>query len=412
MAKKPKSTKKSRFGNPAKASADAAARSAARPSADARLDRAMTALSSGFVDWLEAQSRPDKSIDVSLAILDDFFDMYRIIEPNAVPTALVPAAVQEVMEVTGHANPLGVLTLRSGVHDYVDYLSNAALWTGTSPDLDAVLAELQKTGPAEMNDGADPTTGVGGDDYDYLDYEEVALADYEFAEIYLPELSLRDSVETMKSSPLWRNTAALLEWIGEGRELTEHGTLLDQAGAAAALVHTDIGKLAGAANFTTAQDHGAARFALYWEILDTAGLITIGETHVRPSPKEASLTDEADMLLIMRDLIGHFIFLVTLDGSEEGILEDWHVDMADWLTQAASVAPPESDLLIQALEEPNTVHPDLLSIAQNIAQWAEEGLVTVGEFVEVPATWRADVFDMLKDHFPVHVSGPGAAQQH
>ncbi|AIY02798.1 hypothetical protein ART_3199 [Arthrobacter sp. PAMC 25486] len=411
MAKKPKNTKKSRFGNPAKASADAAARTAARPSADARLDRAMMALSSGFVDSLEAQGRPNKSIDISLAILDDFFDMYRILEPHTDPTALVPAAVQEVMEVTAHANPMGVLTLRSGVNDYVGYLAQSGLWTGTPADLAAVLEELRKTGMPEMNDGGDLTTGVDGvdgGDYSYLDYEEVPLEDYEFAEVYIPELSREETVETAKNSPLWLNTLALLDWIGEGRELTDHGTLLDQEGAAATLSHTGVGKLSAAANFTTPQDHDAARLALYWELLETAGLITVGDTHVRPTPHPVPLRDEGEMLATVTDLIGHFIFTVTLEGSEEGIFEDWHVEMADWLTQSASAAPPESALLIQALEEPNTVHPDLLSIAQNIAHWAEEGLVTVGEFIEVPAAWRADVFDLLKDDFPVHLGGPGA----
>ncbi len=398
MAKKPKSAKKSRYGNPAKASADAAARSAERPSAEARLDRAMGALSKGYVDWLEAESRPNKSIDLSLAILDDFFDMYRILLPHPDPTNLVPAALREVMEVTAHANPLGAMTMRNGVHDYVAYLAEGQLWTGTHEDLMSILDDLAQSGipaPAPDDDG--------------LDYEELPIEDYEFAEIHLPAVSPEEAAEAAASSPLWKNTLALLAWIGDGRELTEDGTVPDREGAAATLTHTGIGKLAAAANFTTPQDHDAARLALYWEMISMAELVTATETHIRPTSK-APLGNDSTMLFHLRDLMGHFIFTATLEGSEEGIHEGWHLEMADWLTRAASLAPPESAPLIQALEEPDTVHPDLLAIAQNIATWAEEGLVTVGEFVEVPPFWRADVFDMLKDDFPVHASGPGAGQ--
>ncbi|MEO6530512.1 MAG: hypothetical protein ABIO25_06290, partial [Specibacter sp.] len=59
--------------------------------------------------------------------------------------------------------------------------------------------------------------------------------------------------------------------------------------------------------------------------------------------------------------------------------------------------------------EPDTADPDVLAIAQNIAQWAQEGLVTVDEFVQVPPAWRPDVFDMLKDDFTINATGPGAA---
>lgn len=396
MAKKPKNTKKSRFGNPAKASADAAARSTERPSADARLDRAMGALSSGYVDWLESENRPDRAIDVSLAILDDFFDMYRILERHPDPTNLVPAALREVLEVTAHANPLGVMTLRNGVHDYVAYLAEAGLWTGTHADLMDILDELGQTAVS------------GADLDDELDYADLPVEDYEFAEIFIPDVSPEQAAEAVENSPLWQNALALLAWIGDGKEFTEHGTLPDQEGAAATLTHTGVGTLAATANFTTPADHRAARLALYWELLDVAGLVTVSDTQVRPTSKQPLRSDDPEKVLLMRDLMGHFIFTLTLEGSEEGVLEDWHVVMADWLTQAASAAPPEAALLIQALEEPDTVHPDLLAIAQNIAHWAEEGLVTVGEFIEVLPAWRPDVFDMLKDDFPVHATGPGA----
>lgn len=389
--------KKSRFGNPAKAAADAAARGkVTASSAEVRLERAMESLSPGFVAWLESQSRPNKSIDTSLLVLDDFFDMYRIIEPQTDPMALVPAAVQEVMEVTAHANLLGVLTLRAGVRDYVDYLAHAKLWTGSAEDLAAVQAELKRTG---MDAGR-------------ADVEDDFLApeDYEFADVYIPELTQEEVLETVLDSPLWKNTMALLDWIGDGKDVTGHRTLQAFAEGAATLTHSGLGTLGNAANFTTPEDHDDARLSLYWDMLDVAGLITINDAHVYVTkPVVDSAADEDDIIETMRELIGLFIFTVTLAGSEDADYEYWQLEMSDWLTQCSSVAPPASAPMIQALADPESVHPDLLAIAQNIAHWAEEGLVTVGDFIEVPPAYRADVFDMLSDDLPVNAVGPGAA---
>jgi len=395
VAKKPKSTKKSRFGNPAKAAADAATRTQATRSSDARLERAMEALSPGFVAWLQSQGRPDKSIDMSLLILDDFFDMYRIIEPHMDPTALVPAAVQEVMDVTADANPLGVMGLRSGVRDYANYLDQTRLWTGTPEDLGIVRDVCNQTGGS----------GTG------FDSAEVSPEDWELADIFIPELSREEMVETAANSPLWQNTQALLAWLGDGRDLAADGTMDAAPDALVALSHSGMGQLAAAATFTTPEDHRAARLDLYWELLNVAGLVSVEDNQLRPTPAALALAGDDDMLLAMRDLMGQFIYVMTLEGSEEGVYEEWHLDMADWLTQAASQAPPEAALLIQAVEEPDAADPDVLAIAQNIAQWAQEGLVTVGEFVQVPPTWRPDVFDMLKDDFTIHATGPGAAEQ-
>ncbi|SEE85240.1 hypothetical protein SAMN04489740_2788 [Arthrobacter alpinus] len=390
--------KKSRFGNPAKAAADAAARGkTAAPTADMRLERAMESLSPGFVAWLESQSRPDKSIDMSLMILDDFFDMYRIIEPQTDPTALVPAAVQEVMEVTAHANPLGVLSLRGGVRDYVNYLAHAKLWTGTAEDLPAVQAELTRT------DGANEAGG----------YEDgvVDVDNYEFADVYIPELTQQETLDTVLNTPLWKNAMALLDWIADGKDVTEHNTLVDHEGGAAALSHSGLGLMSAATAFTTPEEYRAARLSLYWDMLDVAGLITIKDSLAYVTkPAVDSSGDEEDVIETMRELIGLFIFTVTLAGTEELDVEYWQLEMTDWLVQCSSEYPPEAEPLIQALVDPDTVHPDILAAAQNIAQWADEGLVTVGEFIEVPPAFRADVFDMLSDDLPINAVGPGATQ--
>lgn len=392
--------KKSRFGNPAKAAADAAARGKVAPSsADERLQRAMESLAPGFVAWLEEQSRPNKSIDTSLLILDDFFDMYRIIEPKTDPTALVPEAVAEVMEVTAHANPLGVLTLRAGVRDYVNYLAHATLWTGSADDLAAIQAELARTGR--------DTEGFDAD----VD-EDLAVEDYEFADVYIPELAQEETLKAVFEAPLWKNSIALLDWIGDGKDLTADRTLQDSVGAAATLTHSGLGVLSEASKFTTSEEHDGARLGVYLEMLDVAGLITVGDSQIYVTkPVVDASADEDDIIATMRELIGLYIFSVTLEGSEEGDYEYWQLEMSDWLTQSSSENPPESAPIIQALSDPDSVHPDLLAIAQNIAYWAEEGLVTVGEFIEVPPLFRADVFEMLSDDLPVNAVGPGAAFQ-
>lgn len=395
MAKK---NKKSRFGNPAKAAADTAARGDATIAADARLERAMEALSPGFVQWLESQSRPDQAIDASLIIVDDFFDAYRIVEPQTDPTALVPEAVSEVLEAADQLNPLAAMGLRAGMREYVDYLAQAKLWTGTAQDLAAVQVELARVGLADA-------------DFAPVDLGEeiLAPADYEFADIYIPELTREEILETVQNSPLWKNTVALLAWIGDGKVLSDDGTLRDQAGVAVVLVHSALGKLSDAAKLNTPEERNAERLSLYLQLLNVAGLISIKDMIVQVSEQAAgALSDEDYMIEAMRNIVGYFIFLLTLQGSDAGDYEDWHYEMADWMIQASSQAPPESALLVQALAEPNTVHPDVVTLARDIAAWAEEGLVTVGEFIEVPAAYRPDVFDMLKDDFTLKSVGPGA----
>jgi hypothetical protein len=210
-----KKSKKSRFGNPAKAAADAAARANSVPLRDVRLDRAMEALAPGFALWLESQGRPDADIDVSLMVLDDFFDMYRMLEPATDALSLVPEAVREVLSAAAAANPQATFALRSGVRDYVGYLVQASLWTGTSGEL-AELAEVFKQ-PAWP--GVDPATSlaalalppedaavhhgnlVDGDNGD--DDGPVDPADYSFADVFVPELAAGQFTRTALESPLW-----------------------------------------------------------------------------------------------------------------------------------------------------------------------------------------------------------------
>ena len=63
------------------------------------------------------------------------------------------------------------------------------------------------------------------------------------------------------------------------------------------------------------------------------------------------MTDEA-MVEKMRDLISHFVFMITLAGSEHGVYEDWHLEMSHLLLQCASATPPESDFVVALLERP------------------------------------------------------------
>lgn len=387
--------KKSRFGNPVKAAADAAARGKlAAPSAQLRLDRAMAALAPGFVHYLEAAGRPDQSIDNSLIIVDDFFDLYRMVEPAANPTALTPLAVQEIMAEAEHANPLASLGLRSGMREYVSYLAQAKLWTGDAEDLAAVLAELGEQGPRTMGGAWDAYAG----DEDYGDY-----GDYELAPIYVPELTKAQILTTVLASPLWQNTVALLTWIGGGKEVSGPGA---PAEAAAALSHSGLQVFAAAAQLTTPEEYAAARLALYWELLDVSGLITVenNRAHV-PVHTQESLADEDFIIQSMQELMGMLIFHSTVAGFDE----DWQWETTQWLLQCCSQEPPAPEQLLEALADPEGTHPALLAAAINAAHWEEEGLLTVDEFMQVPPSYRADVYDVLRDDFELTAVGPGAA---
>lgn len=417
MAKKSKSSKKSRFGNPGKAAADAAARNHTTSATDMRLERAMSSLAPGFALWLESRGWPTTAVDNSLMILDDFFDLYRGLEPQLDPTALEPDVVAELMDAAAVTSRVAVMALGAGARDYVDYLAAAGLWTGTSEDLTAIRQELSRV-TRPLTEADDEFNNFDGefDAERFADYFEgdsgddlLTAEDEDLPDIWIPEMSHSEVVETVATSPLWQNSLALRDWIGEGRELNEHGTLIDQTGAAAVLIHSGLGALGAAAKFTTPQDHDAMRLSLYWDLLEANGLITVKDGQVTTTEQPDPLTAETEMLLAARDLMAHFIFLCILDAAVDGILDAGQLEMAGWLAMCASENPPESALFIEALETPETVHPDVLSIAQNMAYWADEGLISVGELIEVPPAWRPDVLDILKDDFVVKAIGPGAA---
>ncbi|NVM95731.1 hypothetical protein [Arthrobacter wenxiniae] len=423
MSKKSKSTKKSRFGNPAKAAADTAGRANAMPLHDVRLDRAMEALAPGFALWLESQGRGDAGIDKSLMILDDFFDLYRLLQPQTDARSLVPDAVREVLEAATAANPQATFALRSGVRDYVGYLAQGSLWTGTPGEL-AQLQELfgQPAWPGldrALDALAPPLAAANDDDIREnagdIDADSVDPGDYDFADVYIPELTAEQFTGTAAASPLWKNVESLLEWVGGGRKVTTKGALrkADRAQAAAALTHNGAGMLERAftSSASTAElTMGALdRIRLYWHLLVSLGLVRIdaGRAVVAPRLHERLAVEES-RVEVFRDVLGQFIFISTLTGSDPGSYSGWHVDMASFMAECATENPPESAPLVHALESPETVHPDLYVLARNVMSWAAEGLVTVDGHVTVPPAFRPDLVVMLEEDFHIKAVGPGA----
>ena len=420
MAKKPKSTKKSRFGNPAKAAADAAARLDAISLADARLERIMEALAPGFALWLESLGRSESSIDISLMILDDFFDLYRMLEPQTDAMALVPDAVREVVQASAAANPQGSFALRSGIRDYVDYLVQASLWTGGADDLPALRDILTQPVWPGMDPGmdvnidgllpADSLPEVNAVDGDQVD-DDLNPAAMDYPDVFVPDLTAGLVTATMAEAPLWKNTLALLDWIGDGRKVTALGVLgkKERLEAAAELTHSGLGILADATALTTTKEHALARLNVYWQLLQAAALITITPTRVHLNEAAvSSLGTDNGMAHKMRDLLSYFIFRVTLADSEPGIYQDWHLDMSYLLLQCASADPPAAESILGAVAEPETMDAEQLFLVQNVAHWAEEGLITVGEQLEVPAAFRLEVFETLRADFSIDAVGPGA----
>ena len=218
MAKKPKSNKQSRFGNPARAAADAAARLHAVSLADARLERAMEALAPGFALWLQSCGRSEESVDISLLILDDFFDMYRMLEPQTDARTLVPGAVREVLQASTAANPQATFALRNGIRDYVDYLVQASLWTGGPgdlPDLRDILTQpawpglepgtdLNFAGLLSDDSLADGDLSDGDLTEGDLVEEYPDPVEMDFPDVFVPELTAELVTATMLDAPLWK----------------------------------------------------------------------------------------------------------------------------------------------------------------------------------------------------------------
>ncbi|AIY02796.1 hypothetical protein ART_3197 [Arthrobacter sp. PAMC 25486] len=409
MAKKSSKSKKSRFGNPAKAAANTGGAHVASLD-EARVKRSMETLRRGFALWLSGKHRGDQSIDISLMILDDFIGAYLICDPQADFRSLMPDAVDEVIETAASINPQATFALRSGIRDFIEYLVESALWTGTMHEVMALQETLKQPEWPGLAPGTELNLDSLRPDPDWLDPKEFELSD-----IFVPELSRELVLGTVRASPLWKNAEALLMWIGGGKSLTAKSRIFkkDQPAAFAALSHSGGGSLdvarRSSATADELEDDLITRFNLYWGLLVESGLIEFKNNRVLVSSKGAGcLADAERMALAVGDLLDHFIFNSTLAGSEPGQLDDWHLDMTSFLVQCASETPPKAAMLISALESPETAHPDLLEMAKNVRLWAMEGLVTVDERIEVPPAYRVDVAEMFKEDFTVKVIGPGA----
>ncbi|WP_449374496.1 hypothetical protein [Arthrobacter psychrolactophilus] len=287
MAKKSSKTKKSRFGNPAKAAADTSGATVTSLNG-ARVKRSRETLSRGYALWLSGKQRGDESITISLMILDDFFDSYLILDPQADFRSLMPDAVDEFMETAASINPQATFALRSGVRDFMEYLVESELWTGTMHDVAALQGILQQ--PAWP--GLAPGTEVSLEDL-HLDPDWIDPKEFELSDIYVPELNRDLVLRTIVASPLLKNATALLRWIGGGRKLTTKGQIFkkDQPAAFATLSHSGGVPLDTAwrssATAGELEEDLANRFNLYLRLLSDTGFIKFENNHALVSNKGA-----------------------------------------------------------------------------------------------------------------------------
>ncbi|ALE93712.1 hypothetical protein AOC05_17545 [Arthrobacter alpinus] len=151
------------------------------------------------------------------------------------------------------------------------------------------------------------------------------------------------------------------------------------------------------------------RLKLYWHLLGSLGLVQFKAGRASIAPRGRDFLEQGGAPFeVFRDMLGQFIFISTLTGSEPGLYEDWHFEMASFMVLCASQTPPAPEVLVSALESPDAASLDLFILAKNVASWAAEGLVTVGEHVEVPPAFRLDLAEILRGDFDIVSTGPGA----
>lgn len=377
MANKPKSTKKSRFGNPAKAAADKSALSFT----DGVAVRALEPMMPGFRAWMSAAGVDAEQIDWLAELLLNFFKNYAMSIADVDATNMDAPLTSKLLESAADFHPEMRLGMALSVNSYLKFLSFTQAWTGSQND----LAQLLKmTGPEQA--------AANG----------LKLSHY----VAHPSLTPVEAGAARAELIFVRRAVALLGWIGEGRELTDARLLRrkDIAGAAACVDMNAVGA-ASRAILPAGDDeplpvtsmHQLPRLMQYWQALIDARLIVVAANRVKVTKIGHDLHKDPASAEHDTAVLAYFLYYDSVIPHGTFDPEDSiHVMVALALADAASNTPRESELLFGpgALAGPRAFQA--VVVASQISQAAEEGLVEIGTHIIVPPVLRSPLASALK----------------
>ncbi|MET0872912.1 MAG: hypothetical protein ABWX89_11335 [Paeniglutamicibacter terrestris] len=274
------------------------------------------------------------------------------------------------------------VTCASMLREFVLFLAESGRWSGSVEEFQAVFDLISAQG------GQSP--------------------------VQVPELDDASADERWAKLPMVHTARALLEWVGEGREVQPNGGLLEaDLVAAAAAIGLEVSLDATAteaavwipeAGTAIASIEQLPKVGAYWDALLRAGLLTKQQEKAVPTPAVADAlnADSGFSARGVKDLLAEGIYAhMLLNG-----VETKHGNMvtqmsAALLGKAGSANPPRTEAAF-SIPAPGELAPEqehlqplfekTVPAAQTLLRAMEaEGLVRIGKHIRVPRVLRASL---------------------
>lgn len=380
MTKKSKNSGASRLGNPATSAASHQVLSFT----DAVAHKVMDPLLPGFEEWATAAGVDAEEASWLAALLLDFFKNYAKSVPAPDATNLDVEMSTLLLESAGRFHPEMRVSMALALNSFLKFLLTTLAWTGTR---DALVELLDITGRDSM---APPNPKLAA----YVAHQSL-------------EPTEAGADRATRTYVRW--AAALLEWIGTGRELTPAGAVRrkDIAGAAACVDMNAV----GAATSRAHQPAGAPvpvtsmtalpRLMQYWQALIDTRLIKTAGKRVTVTRSGQTFRNDPAGALNDTAVLAYFLYcdaIIPYPGFNPD--ESTMVKTARALATAASNRPDSTDTLL-APEHPFAPGDvQAMMVAASLRRLAATGLVEMGTHITVPPSLRsalASALELLDD---------------
>lgn len=389
MAKKPGKSKKSRFGNPAKAASDNKVLSFT----DAAAHRSVEKLLPAFHDWLGRAGVDPEERERLSSLLMNFFRNYSASVGVPDATALDVDLATQILADAGRFHPEMRVAVSTALGGYLKFLSSMQLWTGPTADLQQLVA-LADQGVFEP-----PARELA----DYVHHEGMAQA-------------AAGVDRAGRQYVSW--AVALLRWIGDGRELTATGMLRrkDIAEAAACVEANAVGSARlelpssdpDAVRAVTSMAH-VPRLMQYWRALIDIKLVKV-------SGKKIELTKAGKAFLAAPALapqktaeLAYCLFHDEIVPYDDFVHPRSTVVAVGRLLAVAASARPDLPIPFEHDESIHTLHDSrwwALAIDRSIKNLTTAGLVEEGPDTTVPPSLRSALAPVLESLDKVIAASP------
>ncbi|MBP2412287.1 hypothetical protein JOF48_001086 [Arthrobacter stackebrandtii] len=375
-----------------------------------RASRAVDAVVPAFIQWckdtrdISAQDAMDFLKPVELLVM-----AYFEVAPSSVATEFAAepfgealASLFATMDEASGGDDEPLMFAHEAIHLFLEFLDEAGIWTGTQEDYEQIH------------------------DLFHMDAEEVE----ELGGMDLPEPpSAEQELAALSETQLAKHLTSLLQWLGDGKQVTSTGALklteIEGAAAAVGLAAKGAGRnakrqlipgfnaegLEPGTPLIVKTMHELPLLSKIWAALEGGGFIDVGSTKAWPTPNvEAMLSP------------GHPAHLAALRGLMANFLSVAVKGEQDWAPWVAPAAEAQAGLLYAAalaghtiplslLENPETLESMGMDefggrlLRQRMAELEELGLVTMDGAVRV----RPALVPMVLLAMGGHVEGGGVA---